>query len=487
MIRFLLVSLLSVLIDVHSQADFDALPARLDSVLALKQSARIDVRIHPGVYFYRERSLFLTGLDCPETQIAFSGDDCVLVAEDDGKGHRLENNYVDLERMEPVDVWGTVCKARTWPVPVLFHPGVYKILSHEPDVSEEDARDLWLHITQWFSAPFYRVLKIENGWIYFRKETESETWMWSELRYGRCLPRFILCDKPSRDDLHACTAANFLTVTDSRLGSVTMENIRFLGNGAGNSLIWFEDVQSDSIRVSDCTFTHIRSSVIHIANTNDFSVTNCSFTENYQNCISIHDGSRNSVVSNSRFVGNGRMMTNAPLIRCRGVNYWIHDNYFEDFSYSALGLGIHFTEEDLYGSGGVVEHNEICQSPAFREGIIRCLVDSGAIYIATNNQRTVVRENYVHDIDGPHYNRGIFADDGPKNVTIEGNTVLRIHNGYCIDLRKCLRVRWLRNSKVSTPNTGNIMRGNRYDGRARFYVRPGDPTSYVGENQKVCE
>lgn len=181
------------------------------------------------------------------------------------------------------------------------------------------------------------------------------------------------------------------------------------------------------------------------------------------------------------------MMTNMPLIRCSGEEFRIADNYFEDFSYSALGLGVHYTETDTYGTTGVVERNEICQSEAFRRHPMRSLIDAGAIYIATGNKRTVIRDNYIHDIDGPHGNRGIFADDGAMNVTIENNTVLRIRNGHCIDLRKCYRVKWLPNSKVSTPNTGNIVRDNVYDGKIRLFARKNDPTSFFVNNRRVCE
>lgn len=487
MISCLLVPLLSVLINIRSQSDFDSLQVRLDSVLRAGQPERIEIRFHPGVYFYREGHITLYDVHSPGTEIAFSGENCTLIAEDNGRGHQLDNNYVDLKLCEPVDVWSPVRKAGSWPVPVLFRPNEYKIRCQEPDIPPEQAKDLWVHLTQWFIAPFYPVVEIRNGWLYFRKDREYETGIWAELRYGRCLPRYILCDKPERNDLHACTVSRFLTVSDTRLKGLSMENLRFLGNGEGKSLICFDRFQADSVLVSDCSFSHIRSHAIQVSYTDHVCIKDCLFSGNYQSCIRVMEGSRNANIQKNRFIGNGRMMTNVPLVFCRGVDYRIQDNYFEDFSYSAIGLGIHFTEEDIYGTSGIVERNEICQSEQFRSGVFRSLVDAGAIYIGTNNTRTVVRNNYIHDIDGPHYNRGIFADDGPKNVTIEGNTVLRIYNGYCIDLRKCLRVSHLRDTKVPDPNTGNRISGNIYDGRVRMYIRKDDPTSYVGGNRKVCE
>ena len=73
------------------------------------------------------------------------------------------------------------------------------------------------------------------------------------------------------------------------------------------------------------------------------------------------------------------------------------------------------------------------------------------------------------------------------NVTIEGNTIVRIKNGRCIDLRKCFSIVRNSESKVSTPNTGNVIRDNEYDGEVRLYVRKHDPTSFLGNNRKICE
>ena len=479
---------LTVLLKVFSQADFDALPARLDSVLHAKEVPElVEVRIGPGVYFYGERHLDLNWLDLPGTRISITGENCTLVAKDNGLGHSLGYGYVDLNTLEGADLWTPVRKAGSWPIPVLFKKGVYKIRCNEPDISVEEAKDLWLHISQWFVGPFYPVIRIKNGWLYFRKEADPGTPVLSELRYGRCLPRYILCDKPKREDLHACTVTTFLSLSNSSLAAFNMEGISFLGNATGKYLVWLDGVRADSVAIRRCRFSDLRSIGIKVDRTDGFLLEDCLFTQNYNSCVNINEESRNAVISENRFIGNGRMMTNQPLIGCCGVNYQIVGNYIEDFSYSALGLGINFKDKDEYGTSGIVEKNEICQSDSFRRKPMRSLVDAGAIYISTNNKRTVVRNNYIHDIDGPHGNHGIFADDGVMNVTIEGNTIMRIRNGRCIDLRKCFSIRRHPKTEVSTPNTGNIIRDNVYDGKVRIFVRKDDSTSYMGNNKRVCE
>ena len=255
--RITLLSILSVLLNVHNQSEFDALPARLDSVLNLAPPPElVEVRIGPGVFFYGERHLDLNWLDLPGTRIVLTGDNCRLVAKDNGSGYDLKYNYVDLNTLEGEDSWTEVKKAGSWPVPVLFKKGVYKIRCKEPDLSEEEAKDLWLHISQWFRGPFYPVVRIRNGWLYFRKDADYETSLWSELRFGRCLPRYLLCNKPQRADLHACTNTTFLSLSNSRLASFSMSDLSFLGNADGQYLIWLDGLQADSVVVAKSRFRY---------------------------------------------------------------------------------------------------------------------------------------------------------------------------------------------------------------------------------------
>ena len=63
------------------------------------------------------------------------------------------------------------------------------------------------------------------------------------------------------------------------------------------------------------------------------------------------------------------------------------------------------------------------------------LMDGGAIYISTRLDDVVIRYNYIHNVKGMKDNRGIFCDDGAKNLKIYGNVFYGIHNSYCVDSR----------------------------------------------------
>lgn len=493
MMKKLLVLLLLILapailygkrIVVQNQSDFDVLQHSVDAVLSSGDTLA-DVRLSPGIYYYREKHLLLDGMVRPEFHLRISGKGAVLVAISTGREYHLDKGYVDMSAQEAVDVREQVRKAGSWPVPVPFRRGLFMIRCDEPDRSEEEMEGCHIILSQWFKGAVYPVEKIRRGWLFFRKEQDYGTGMWSELRFGRCLPRYILCHPPVRTDLHACGVSAFLTVTDSKLRSLSIDGLSFLGNRQGDPLVRLDRLGTESVRIIGCNFTGIRSTVIYSEETDHLLVKDCFFRKNYLSCIEIGEGGQDVRIEHNRFFDNGLMMTNAPVIHCQAKDYRIAENYIEDFSYSAVSVGIHFTKADRFGTSGVVEKNEICMSSAFRQGVPRALIDAGAIYVSTINTRALIRNNHVHDILGPHGNRGIFADDGAVNVEITGNRVFHIWNGYCIDLRRCFRVGRKSRSKITRPNVGNKVYDNVCDGRMRLYIRKDDPTSFLSNNQTI--
>lgn len=473
-----------VLLSVGNQSEFDRLPERLDSVLDAG-AASVEVHFASGTFFYGENCLTLHSRRNPNSSISISGSGTCLVARDTEGGYSIDKGYVDLEAAMPVDIRETVRKAGSWPLRVPFRRNVYKIRCREADRTPDEVKDWSIILSQWFKGALYPVLKIRNGWLYFRKDRDYGTGMWSELRYGRCLPRYILCHPPVEDGLHTCGTTCFLSVKDSEFSRLSVEGLTFLGNRAGGSLIDLASVRAEEVTVSDCSFLGLKSDGISASEVDNLVVRGCSFQQNYLSSIVVEEGCVNARIEDNHFIDNGLMMTNSPVILCRGVDYRIAGNYFEDFSFSAIWLGIHYTRKDRFGTRGVAEKNEICMSESFRAGVIRELIDGGAIYISTNNTRTVVRDNYIHDLDGPHGNRGIFADDGAINVEISSNRVFRIKNGRCIDLRRCNWVARSPKSKVRKTNVGNRILDNIYDGRVDIYVRRRDSASLARNNRCI--
>ena len=477
-----MISLFCLLVSflVQSQLDFDRIPAVVQTALE-RGDSEVNIHLEKGVYFYGDQFLGIKGVDAPGVSLSISGEDAVLVASDGGnRDYSPAKGYVDLQALRHRDVRGPMRNTYFWPMKVPFRKNLYRIRCME--TPPDSLGEMSIQLTQWYISVRYPVEKITPTHIYFRRDKKYETGMLSELRFGRCMPRYRLCRAPADTSLYACSAVRFLTVGESTLRSLSLKGLRFLGNGEGDWMIRLAGLTADSVHVTGCRFEGLRSGAVYFEKTDSVLVEGNEFRDCYKSCIYIKSTCRDAVVRGNRFINNGLALSNAPVVNCKGDRFLIQDNYFEDFAYSAIGLGHHYAEKDTCGLRGVVERNEICLSPSFRKGVFASLIDSGAIYVWTKNNGLVIRDNYIHDIDGPHGNRGILCDDGACNVQIYGNRVLRVRRSFCIDLRMFRRVAMMPGSQVRRPNYGNVMHDNIVDGRCRFKVRPSDKTSLSGKN-----
>ncbi len=481
---FLMLSLFPAVagsVRIRSQEEFDCLGETVLSQLQTEDS--VHVFLEPGLYYFGERHLALEGLSCPRASITVSGAGAVLVGRGTpGQMPTFDQGFVNLENLRAFDPLGPVKKASFWPVRVPFQKALYALRCKGlPDVSESEATGMKIVLSQWFVGAVYDVVKISRDRVFFRR-VPYRTRIWSELRFGRCLPRYMLFSPRKAASAYPCSASNFLSVENSRIGSVVMEGIHFLGNGEGDRLLRFSGVDADSVVVRGCSFEGIRSRGLLVEGTDHLRLRDNVFKRGALNQVYVDKTSDDARIERNRFIENGLLMTNDPIVDCKGRHFLVRGNYFEDFSYSAIGAGLHFTDTAGLVTSGVIEKNEICMSERYRQVPMRSLIDGGAIYVWTQNKDLTIRENYIHDIAGPHGNRGIFGDDGVVNLTIVDNTVLRVQGSYAIDVRRVHRVGRRKDSAIRRVNTGVVIRGNTYDGRVRIHVRKEDPDSCLGEN-----
>ena len=479
----LLSLLLAIVLPVTGQRDFDRLGERIDSVLATGER-NVEVCFEPGTYFFGEEHLKFSETDARDVNLRLTGNGAVLVGSrsSEDPSPAFGNGFVDLERQCAFDALAPVRKAGFWPIHIPFSKGVYALRAKgEADVSEADAAGMKIILSQWFVGAVYEVVKISRGWVFFRR-VPYRTRIWSELRFGRCLPRYMLFSPRKAESAYPCAASNFLSVDDSHFGSIVLEGFHFLGNGDGDRLLRFSGMEADSVVVRQCTFEGIRSRGILVERTDHFRLRDNAFREGALNQVYVDKTASDAQIERNRFTRNGLLMTNDPVVDCKGSGFLVRNNYFEDFSYSAVGAGLHFTDTCGLVTSGVIEKNEICMSESFRQPPMRSLIDGGAVYVWTQNKDLLVRENYIHDIAGPHGNRGIFGDDGVVNLHVFDNTVLRVRDSYAIDVRRVHRVGRRRNSAIRRVNVGIVIKDNTYDGRIRVHARKNDPDSYIGEN-----
>lgn len=503
--------LVTSLLQVTGQRDFDRLDERIDSVL-MAGERQLEICFEPGTYFYREGHLRLSDVQASDVELLLKGNGAVLVSDgkdfvlDASNGRRMpydrdfspEDGFVSLTRMETMDLRDSVRQAFTHPILVNLFKKLYCIRCREQDLSEQDAKDAYIILTQWYVGAVYKVKRIKNGWLFFYADKKYQTHLYEELRFGRCNPRYVLYNQRSDNHpsvisgmlensvdeaVHRCEAANFLTLDHTALQSFRMEGFRFLGNREADALLRFESVQADSLVISDCAFEGVKSHAVLFGATDHIRVRNNRFEKCYLRGVHADYRCRDVEVTSNFFRDHGMMVSTAPAVYCQADGFLVADNVFEDFSYCAIGLGTHYVESDKPYTAGVVERNEIYQTERFRRKPMRVLVDSGAIYVWTLNKDLVIRNNYLHDISGPHGNRGILCDDGAMNVAIHGNLVLAVdRNAYRIDLRKNHSIERMKSCPVPRVNIGDKMWGNWVDGRVRFHVRRGDPDSFRKEN-----
>ena len=158
-------------------------------------------------------------------------------------------------------------------------------------------------------------------------------------------------------------------------------------------------------------------------------------------------------------------MLNTRAITGGGENLHICDNVIEDFNYSAIAVGSTTPNDKATRLTYIIERNEIRLSNNFTDRyIVNTLADGGGIYTGPQCTWGIIRNNVIENIKGIHSNRGIFLDDGAKNLAIYGNHINNTANSYDIDLRYCETYA----NGIPDHNTNNAIFQNVMTGTYRF-------------------
>lgn len=497
------ISLHSAPLRISSQEDFKELGKKISGQIAAGEK-EITVSFEKGTYYFPDNLITLVETEAPEVAIkidgngsSFIGEGAVLSNDDATGDYRFETGWTEMESGMPKDMRGPVELCRFYPIPTNFARTSFKILTHEPDLTAQQAKDVYVIITQWYKGIVFKVDKIKRGWIYYHEIEPSPTKWYAELRYGRCLPRYQMLNRPeglisvqagklcTTKELYRSDASCFVYVKDSRLGSLSIRNCNFDGNAGHASLMFFHSLSADSVSISSCRFRGIRGDGISLWATDHLCFSNNEASYNYRSVVKSDAYSDNATISGNVFRDNGLAFSNDPVVICMGADMKIEDNCFEDFTYSAISVGAHYTYDCGEVTSGVVRNNEISHSPGFRVKPMRSIIDGGAIYVYSQNKAIVISGNYIHDIGGHHGNRGIFCDDGVNHVTVCGNLILQIENSYPIDLRHYEKVTRMPGSHVLKGNMHNRVHHNISDSENRIYVREDDPSSASFDNEMI--
>lgn len=471
---------------IKNQADFDDLQINLISLVA-KGENEIDVSLVAGNYVFTEKHIMLKGLKNPRLKIKVKGGkDVVLMpfGREYKDGDLYYGSYnVNRSLMiddKDIDIWSRVHYSEGLVEVVNPEMKLCRLKKQRIETASNDTLATYILIPCWYKASINKVTQIEDSYIYFISNNLSKNFnnKWyninNDYNYGKCPIRYKLCNVDSDDSdfriedyrvqlkernatVREGYAMNFMTIEDCEIASIVLEDLCICGNSYGKNmpLINLTKVKSSGIKISHCTFAGIRGDVIHVNESNNTSIKENVFHDCYGYGIKADNLSKKTDVEDNLFFNMDKEMRGSTCIYCCGQDYYIANNSMKDFGYGGIRVGVGYSKNKKQPCTGVVEYNEMTYTDAYvREIENHSLMDGGAIYLNTKNDKAVIRNNYIHNYVGRKDNRGIFCDDGSFNFEIYENIITGNLNCYSIDSR---RVNYV--EEPHTPNSG-IIRAN---------------------------
>ena len=526
------------IINVTSQSDFDALSSNITQLLTGSSTKDILVLIHEGLYVFKNNHISLRYI-VSNQNICIKGIGNVQIVGGEGlneseisydaaSGMRIIPNIGTFNYRTPFISVNSDNKASIVPlsstddIDIIQLDELIEVVDADnktcrckfPYLISETNIDVSLmkiRVFAWYLAKEYSVLKIENGYVYFiATDLEyNEAYKCYNINldygFGKQYPRYKIlnCNVLNKNayvdssgahipmeynNVYKCPNSTFIKLDNLNIKSLSVSGLKIIGCG---------NLEKSVINIDSCTFTDgcwVRSNVfsdiycdyaVNIRNSKNVVVSNNRFYNTFGQCVNATAGATNVQIYKNVIKNTGLGNSNFFAIVCSFVyNYYIGHNDISDFSYGAIGVGVH-TSNNAEGADtnyGIVEYNRIYQTDKFisRKGV-NTLMDSGAIYTWTKKKEVIIRNNYIYNIAGMYQNYGIFCDDGSKNNIIYSNIVGKIQNNNCLDLRYV--------PSVQEGNTGNLVMYNIFDGSFRMQEND-DPVketnNVLGKNIIVC-
>ena len=511
---------------VNTQNEFNALPTDIE--MAIRRGATtVDVVLAPATFYFRENHINWNNRQWDGITINLRGHGTVIKAngialtngQDYNRTFHHGNGYTAGDSLN-IALWGDLHEADDL-IEVLDKDSKLCRLPYS-DIDDQDEAgcvNTYINITQWFKSSVYKVLRISDGMIYFIASDLAynnsrqcynvnldEAYSRKALKIDEGLmPRFRLCNSSLDSDrlvnirdgkihlpqalnqVREHTANTFFSLASSTIGGINFSGITFCGNRDNNNyLIAFNKVKAnDSIAFSNCQFHALRSNVIQAFDSNNLRVRHCHFSNCYHYGI-FASRSVNTTITHCTFSDMGLACINTASIRCSGSDYYIAYNEFCNFGRTGISLGTWWKADKTTPETGVVEHNLLYFTPSYMANHLkRSLMDSGAIYIYTQNDRVSVRHNIIHDYIGACDNNGIYCDDGACHFRIHDNIVANTPNGYSIDSRAVLHIATNKESKTTVVNYDNQIYNNIVDGPIRAEAAPGNSKCRFASNKRI--
>lgn len=524
-------------VKVSNQREFDRIQGLITS--ALNVHDKVLVRISSGTYTFRENHIDLTNADYSGKKLYIEGAgdvriigataiyrasdkrseqglSCFSLPSDTAFSHTT--SYTDSHEMLPVASTDDVSGGRFLQLDTLMEmmdsvKGIVRArLPRELsslEIDEDGCKDIYIQIPMWFMGRTEKVVKITGGYVYFiytftRKGYGTKYFFdndygfnlefYKEPRYGRfrllnldlagrgiSISRGRISIPHSHPLVYECRNATFIKTKGTKLQELDIAGITFIGNGgnADQALMLFDSSEvAGRIAVHDNRFIGMKTMVI-LANTDNVSVYDNYFSHTYVNDVVGTNLAARACVYHNTFEACNEGIEQHFCVMLSGPDYYIGRNVMHNFRYGAIGAGVHFAVKTLRPINGIIEFNRMyCDDDYLAGTNNHGLMDSGAIYMWTINDLSIVRYNWIYNYGGAGANRGIFLDDGVKGCKVYGNVISNIVNGLCIDLRNVPTS----GRFVKDYNENNLVMYNIMDGGYRYHGKKGTDSNILGRN-----
>lgn len=492
------------IIRVNNQRQFDDLSYRILDALQTG-NRNIVVKFKRGTYFFEEEHLNFINLSYPDADISFEGKGVVVVPrgklfkDGDTISSKVdgESCFVDLRNNQVVSPWGEMMYADSQVEIIDASNKICRVKCNAlKGFSISHDNMAYLDLTRWCRCYQYKITKIEDGEIYFYAHDLALDDILGTKDYNvnydysliRKNPRIRLCNVTNKEKINVFDGkirlskglksvylgdvTNFINIKNSQIHQLFFKGLSFIGNKSSEkALIEINSLKTANIEFTDCRFVGQRGVIMRTNHTDNVSFYNNYVRDNYQWGIISGYWSANAYIANNTFINNGTGLSYARCVSCFGTDYYVGHNTFKNFGYCAVSVGLPYGSKMSFPSRGIVEYNHIFYGKKyFEEAWKHTIIDGGAIYVWTQNERAIIRYNYIHDYIGMDQNRGIFCDDGSHHVAVYGNIIINTPTYHSIGARRVAGTEKA-NNKISFSernNIDNFIAYNLYDGTLRF-------------------
>lgn len=474
---------------VSSQEDFDAIETTI--VNALRSGDKnIVVKFSPGDYFCKSWHFKLVDLDYPNASIKITGNNTNWIGKRNPISHPLspQEAYV-FPNNKMYYPWTELSYLKDTIEIIDKSKNLCRLLANEELSDDDNPAGKYVRITTCYKSYCYPLAKIHNGYVYFdagemcRYTKESMMGVNADYAFGRKYPRYQLFGFGlTTQNIHTSDATYCIVLSNTSFKSFKITGINVCGIGGDGCFIALKNAVAKEHVFSNMTFDNIVCGVFWATNSYNIRFKGCRFHNLYHAAITVENDCKGAIVEKCVFENCGIGNMNSRCVEVRNEGFTIRNNTFENFGYGAIGIGLWYGGKKKRPIIGVVENNVIFYSGNYlRNADLHNLQDGGAIYTYTQSDCVDIRNNFIHDFSGPYWNRGIFCDDGAKNIHLIGNVVVNCPNSYTIDLRYCNNYQ----DFVPDFNTGNTMFDNVVSSHYRFEPRPENANTAIEEGTIV--